>query len=154
MYMLVKALLMALTAGGGPAGPGLPLLVADCRAELNGLSLRTLVLFQDGRSVEADWRVSHDVVVGQPFRFAMRIVAHEVREVDITTGDQKITAFPEPVSLRFEGDDQRALVGLAADAWCITVMRVRGATNAEAPRSPALLRNERITAVPLATPVG
>jgi hypothetical protein len=124
MYMIINALNLAVLVPSGGVerasdGPA-------CRAELEGLNLRTTVELPTGLLIEGPWRVQHggDMQNGET-HFVLVATLDRVIERDVMTGERRVTPFPEPVSMMFEGTDQRTLVQRAANVWCVTVMRAQ-----------------------------
>jgi hypothetical protein len=122
MHMVINALLLALVLPGSRVervsdGPA-------CKAEVQGLKLVTVVQLPGGMVVEGPWRIVHggEMKADEP-HYVMLASLDRVIERDMVTGEQKVIPFPEPVSLAFEGTNQRDMVERAAQIWCVTVMR-------------------------------
>lgn len=124
MYMFINALILALlmppgtpdTAQNGPA----------CRAELKGHDLLTTIDLPGGMTIEGPWRVVHrGEMRGEETHWVMLATLDRVIEKDAISGERTVIPFPEPVSMAFEGTDQRELIHRAAQVWCVTVMRAQ-----------------------------
>lgn len=123
--MTTMALVMATALH---AFPGAPAVSQDqaCRGELQGNELRTTIQFEDGSSLIGPWRIAH---VSQA-EHRVTGVLDRVIEVD-REGVIQTTPFPHGVAVLFEGHSERDMVENAAEVWCATVRRARGASNAE-----------------------
>jgi hypothetical protein len=149
MYMFINALILALLVPTGSAqkaedGPA-------CRAELSGQNLLTTVEFPTGLKVEGPWRVVHSGdMEGERIHYVMFATLDRVIETDELTGGRHIVPFPQPISLAFEGADQRELIQRAAQVWCVTVMRAQ--ENQQLQRlSPNQALHTRVAALPAAS---
>jgi hypothetical protein len=145
MYMFINALILAFlvpaasadTVENGPA----------CRAQIEGLNLLTTIEFPTGLTVEGPWRVVHtgEQVEGVT-QYVMFATLDRIIEKDAISGSRNVIPFPEPVSLAFEGSDQKSLIHHAARVWCVTVMRAQ--ENRKLDRlSPHQALNTRVAAV-------
>jgi hypothetical protein len=145
MYMFINALILAFlvpassadTAENGPA----------CRAHLEGLNLLTIIEFPTGLTVEGPWRVVHTgEQIEDVTQYVMFATLDRIIEKDAISGSRNVIPFPEPVSLAFEGTDQKALIHHAAQVWCVTVMRAQENRKLER-LSPHQALNTRVASV-------
>ncbi len=110
--------------GGAQAPQSSPV----CRASINGAELTTVVQFEDGYTVEGPWQVLQNKATsledgGKGLQWGARL--DRIVEVDPATGHRQATAFPDPVSVTFEGHNQDELITRAAQIWCASVMKAR-----------------------------
>ena len=94
-----------------------------CRALRHGEALITKIEFADGYTVEAPWRVVAQTRTGKTT--AMTVVLHQIIETEPLSGKRQTIALPDAVEMTFRGDTQTALLDVAANIWCATVMRAR-----------------------------
>lgn len=149
MYLYINALIMALLlpANGVSTADVAP----NCRAELKGFDLLTVVELPTGIAVEGPWRVTHQGGEDGDAQFTVVATLDHVVETDALTGVRNVIPFPEPVKLAFQGETQEDLVRRAARMWCVTVLRAQENQSLDHLSEPV---QTRITALPRAIDVG
>lgn len=101
-----------------------------CKADQSGQELVTRIVFPDGYSVEGPWRVTDVVHSGRST--TLTAVLDHIIETSPASSRREHVALPGPIQMKFTGRSMDELLNEAASLWCVTVLKARPASPAEA----------------------
>jgi hypothetical protein len=96
-----------------------------CRAERSGDELVTRIVFPDGYTVEAPWRVTAVATVAHGATITA-VLDHIVETRPLSDAPQ-MTELPDAIQMTFRGRTMTDLLSEAAQVWCSTVLHTRPA---------------------------